>query len=69
MYKKSTLLLLLIAVLFTACQDKKEEDCGAPAIGQNIIGTWRTTLTYPSAAGFAPIRPFHPVAAPARLSL
>lgn len=63
MYKKTTLLLLLVTALLTACQDKKEEDCVAPAIGQNIIATWQTPLTYPSAAGFVPTPPFHPVVA------
>lgn len=44
MYKKSTFLLLLVAALLTACKDKKEEDCVAPAIGQNITGTWQVEM-------------------------
>ncbi len=40
MYKKTTILLLLLTVLLTACKDKEEADCVAPAIGQNIVGTW-----------------------------
>lgn len=41
MYRKTTILLLFLAALFTACKDKKDEDCVAPAIEQNIVGTWQ----------------------------
>lgn len=44
MYKRTTL-LLLIAALFTACQDKKEEICVAPIIEKNLLGTWQATFT------------------------
>lgn len=45
MHKKTTLLLLLLATLFTACKDKKEADCVAPIIEQNLLGTWQATFT------------------------
>lgn len=44
MYKRTTL-LLLIAALLTACKDKKEEDCVAPVIEKNLLGTWQATFT------------------------
>ena len=44
MYKKSTIILLLLVALVTACKDKKEEDCVAPAIEKNIVGTWKVEM-------------------------
>ena len=45
MYKKSTIILLLVASIVTACKDKKEEVCVAPTIEKNLIGTWQATFT------------------------
>ena len=41
MYKKSTLILLFAVSLLTACKDKKEEACVAPAVEKNIVGAWQ----------------------------
>ena len=45
MFKKSTLIVLFTASLFTACKDKKEEECVAPAVEKNIVGTWQAYLS------------------------
>ncbi len=45
MYKKTTILLLLLSVLLTACKDKEEVDCVAPDIEKNLLGTWKATFT------------------------
>ncbi len=43
---KQILLVAVVLFAFVACKDdKKEEECIAPALSQNVVGSWKANVT------------------------